>query len=132
MLLKAFMTGRSRSLVAGRDTFQVVTGPETPHIQSLILRSHTSGRLKFGGFARSPDHHNAFTCSLKLLLPTLLADLLSFRGGQCVQSELDAFFARLGTNGAGVLDTNCTLAKVRSELHVSALWLFRDRLVDTV
>jgi hypothetical protein len=57
--------------------------------------------------------------------------LLSFRGGS-VQSELDAFFASLGTHGAGVLVSDRALAKARSKLHVPALWALNDRLIDDV
>lgn len=64
-------------------------------------------------------------------LPTLLAALLSFRGGS-VQSELDAFFASLGADGATVLVSDRALAKARSKLHVPALWALNDRLIDTV
>ena len=57
--------------------------------------------------------------------------MLSFRGGS-VQSELDAFFASLGTHGAGVLVSDRALAKARSKLHVPALWALNDRLIDDV
>lgn len=57
--------------------------------------------------------------------------MLSFRGGS-VQSELDAFFASLGTHGAGVLVSDRALAKARSKLHVPALWALNDRLIDGV
>lgn len=60
-----------------------------------------------------------------------MAALLSFRGGS-VQSELDTFFASLGTHGAGVLVSDRALAKARSKLHVPALWALNDRLIDTV
>ena len=56
--------------------------------------------------------------------------LLSFRGAS-VQSELDAFFASLGTHGAGVLVSDRALAKARAKLHVPALWALNDRLIST-
>ena len=67
----------------------------------------------------------------KLPLPTLLAALLSFRSGS-VQSELDTFFASLGTHGAGVLVSDRAWALARSKLHVPALWALNDHLIDTV
>ena len=57
--------------------------------------------------------------------------LLSFRGAS-VQSELDAFFASLGTHGAGVLVSDRALAKARAKLHVPALWALNDRLIAAV
>lgn len=83
----------------------------------------------FAEMARSPDHPQAFTRSRKLPLPTLLGALMSFRGAS-VQSELDAFFASLGTHGSAVLVSDRALAKARSKLHVPALWALNDRLID--
>ena len=85
----------------------------------------------FADLARSPDHPNAFTRARKLPLPTLLAALLSFRGGS-VHSELDAFFASLGAHGGGASVSDRALAKARSKLHVPALWTLNDRLIDAV
>lgn len=85
----------------------------------------------FAQQARSPDHPQAFTRTRKLPLPTLIAALLSFRGGS-VQSELDAFFHHLGARGAAALVSDRALAKARSKLHVPALWALNDRLIDAV
>lgn len=99
--------------------------------QSILtdLRDHLHSPA-FAQLARSPDHPKAFTRSRKLPLPTLLGALLSFRGGS-VQSELDAFFACLGTP-AGDLVSDRALAKARSKLHVPALWALNERLITAV
>lgn len=80
--------------------------------------------------ARSPEHPQAFTRSRKLPLPTLLAALLSFRGGS-VQSELDAFFCSMGTPACDLVSDRA-LAKARSKLHVPALWALNERLMANV
>lgn len=85
----------------------------------------------FAQMARSPDHPKAFTRSRKLPLPTLIAALLSFRGGS-VQSELDAFFDHLGAKGAAALVSDRALAKARSKLNVPALWALNERLLNTL
>ena len=50
----------------------------------------------FAALARHRDHPRAFTRSRKFPLPKLVACLCGFRGGS-VQSELDSFFAYMGT-----------------------------------
>jgi hypothetical protein len=60
-----------------------------------------------------------------------LSALLSFRGAS-VQSALDEFFSRLGTQGASVLVSDRALAKARAKLHVPALWALNDRLMTTL
>ncbi len=85
----------------------------------------------FAESARSPDHPQAFTRTRKLPLPTLIAALLSFRGGS-VQSELHTFFAHLGVSDPSALVSDRALAKARSKLHVPALWALNERLIDTL
>lgn len=85
----------------------------------------------FAQLARSPDHPTAFTRARKLPLPTLIAALLSFRGGS-VQSELDTFFDHLGAKGEAALVSDRALAKARSKLHVPALWALNERLLHAL
>lgn len=85
----------------------------------------------FAQLARSPDHPTAFTRARKLPLPTLIAALLSFRGGS-VQTELDTFFDHLGAKGEAALVSDRALAKARSKLHVPALWALNDRLLNAL
>lgn len=96
--------------------------------QSILtdLRDHLHSPA-FAQLARSPDHPKAFTRSRKLPLPTLLAALLSFRGGS-VQSELDTFLGGVGVCAVDLVSDRA-LAKARSKLHVPALWALNDRLI---
>ena len=83
----------------------------------------------FAALARHRDYPHAFTRSRKLPLPRLVACLCGFRGGS-VQSELDSFFAHMGTQ-ADVLRSvsDRALAKARAKLHVPALWALNAHLI---
>lgn len=99
-------------------------------IQSVLanLREHLQSPA-FAALARHRDHPRAFTRSRKLPLPKLVACLCGFRGGS-VQSELDSFFAHMGT-GLDVLRSisDRALAKARAKLHVPALWALNAHLI---
>ena len=83
----------------------------------------------FAALARHRDHPRAFTRSRKFPLPKLVACLCGFRGGS-VQSELDSFFAYMGT-GLDVLRSISDRARAlaRAKLHVPALWALNAHLI---
>jgi len=104
-----------------------------PRHQAIeCVLSSLSERLQspdFAAQARHRNHPRAFTRSRKLPLPTLVACLCGFRGGS-VQSELDSFFAHIGTQ-LDVLRSvsDRALAKARAKLHVPALWALNAHLI---